>query len=178
MAEIPLRFISNLKDKRLIRLIKQVWRHLPAYDRHILRDLVAEVIDDVPQEEGVIGSSSPGYSEMPTEGFFVSESFDYIVNLTKIKDVASDAACKYIIAHEFAHVVLRHSHISHTINYLAGFQPPLGYAKADVAALNECHEDSAAFLVYVWGFHDEIRASMKAFPESRRPRWYIEFKEE
>jgi hypothetical protein len=78
----------------------------------------------------------------------------------------------FVIAHELAHVVLRHSQISTVIGGLLGFEPEPIYTEADVDELKRWHEEEADLLVWVWGFTEEFEAFLEGYPEAPRPRWY------
>jgi hypothetical protein len=104
---IPFRFIHGLEDERLIRLLKRVWKRLPACDRRVLRKLVTDV-NDYTFEKHELGSAhivDSGWSMSGNAGDAVME-LENSVNLGGAKKIRSDAACMFVIAHEFAHVVL------------------------------------------------------------------------
>jgi hypothetical protein len=54
-----------MTDERVKRLVYQVWKRLPASDRHVLRDLVTAILDDEPEAEHVLGTTAPGNIDWP-----------------------------------------------------------------------------------------------------------------
>ena len=79
-----------------------------------------------------------------------------------------------VIAHEFAHVVLRHLQLSVVIMNLENLEPPV-YTFEDKNNITELYEDEADLQVWVWGFDNELRSYFEECPESRRPRWFQDF---
>ena len=168
-----------MKDERIWRLMVRVWRRLPAHERAVLRALVSNVSDgrgDNP--EGILGSVGPIDPDSMRDGIAakVAENLTFTVSLSRAKEIGSDAACTFVIAHEFAHAVLRHNQTSVVVGTLFGFGEP--YGDAEVDQLYEWHEDDANLQAWLWGFQDELKAFLDEFPESRRPRWYVELTHE
>jgi hypothetical protein len=171
----PLNFAVGVSDDRVWYLMVRVWRRLPAHERAVLRALVSDVLDgrsDNP--EGILGSVGPIDPDTMQDGIAakVAENLTFTVSLGQAREIKSDAACMYVIAHEFAHAVLRHNQTSVVVSTLFGFGEP--YGDAEVDQLHEWHEDDADLQAWVWGFQDELKAFLEEFPESRRPRWYVE----
>jgi hypothetical protein len=61
----------------------------------------------------------------------------------------------FLIAHEFAHVVLRHVEMSVLIGFLLGFEPEPIYTDNDMDTLEEWHDEHADLQAWLWGFQDE-----------------------
>ncbi len=177
MSSVPQRLVHSIDDKRLRKLVFRVWKRLPACDRHVLRDLLTDIMDDEPEDEPILATASAGCFSMSFEGVPAAEVVNCVLNLTNAKGIQSDTACVYVIAHEFAHVVLRHTQLGTTVAYLMGLIPPIGFTKEDCAALKACEEDQADLQAWTWGFRSEFRAFLRAFPEARRPRWFVELEE-
>lgn len=167
--------IIKLEDDRLWRLTDQVWRRLPARDRYILFDLLEEINDD--RSPRIHDTSLAFASGVEPDTCFdgcvaeVAKNVSYIVSLHQVKNIKSDIACLYVIAHEFAHVVLRHIEFNFVIGSLLPFKI---YTEVDRKSLREWHEDQADLQARVWGFEEEFKAFLDEFPKARRPRWYVE----
>lgn len=170
----PPNFLFNVEDERIFHLITSVWRRLPDYDQATLEALVLEVFLSSTQSEHVLASVGPVDPAMPYDGIVaqVVEDESVVVDLGRTKEVRSDSACMFVIAHEFAHVVLRHNQIKHVVAALAPFGEP--YGDKERAQQRQWHEDEADLQAWVWGFQEELAAFREEFPESRRPRWYVE----
>jgi hypothetical protein len=171
MSKIPLYFLYGVEDERTQRLMKRVWQRIPAHDRHVLRELVLDVSDPGDSSDGTLGSTGGVDPNTLFDGCAaqVAEGLNLTVRLGGVKKAQSDAVGMYIIAHEFAHVVLRHSEMSVVVGLLHN----LGYTDADQDTLKEWHEDEADLLAWLWGFKDELQAFLDAYPKARRPRWYV-----
>jgi len=179
MIKIPLNFLYGVQDARLQRLLGKVWRRLPAYDRAVLRELVLDVSDQGQISEHAIAHAGPVNPDSVWNGNAGDAALDMYreITLTNARDVKSDPACMAGIAHEFAHVVLRHIQISLVVQELTGFNPPL-YTDSDIDQLKALHEDEANLQVWVWGFQSELKALFDEFPDMPRPRWYVDLESE
>jgi len=153
-------FIWRFKNERLKRLIREVWGRLPAYDRYALTELVLEMNEGQTGCENTIAS---------TEGIDIENMWS-VVSLGGVKDIKSDDAAAYVIAHEFAHVLCRHTMVSAVLGFLSRLDV---YADDDFENINEYHEDQADLMAWVWGFQDELLAFQDEFPEARRPCWFF-----
>jgi hypothetical protein len=164
-------------DERLRRLVNKVWERLPASDRHVLRDLVSDISDHEDEDQSVLGSVGLADPSLPLNGNAgdIARSSPPHMKLGRLKHVESDQAVMFVIAHECAHVVLRHSEMSTTVGslYDLDFKPPI-YSEVAVAEIQELREDAADLQAYVWGFGEEMKAFHAAFPEARRSRWDVE----
>ncbi|MBL7208965.1 MAG: hypothetical protein ISS52_02580 [Dehalococcoidia bacterium] len=174
--QFALQFLLHVRDERLKRLIKQVWQRLPFCDRVVLWELMLDMSDgDSGEPESTLASARAIDPSAPWSGNVaqIAENTYWSVSLHRAKDIKSDAACMYVIAHEFAHVVLRHTQISLAAGYLLGFEPPI-YTETDLDTLTQWHEEEADLQAWVWGFQDELKAFLEECPEARRSRWYVE----
>jgi hypothetical protein len=167
---IDILLMFGCEDERTRRLAKRVYRRLPACDRHVLRELIMDFTDRGGREGnlGSAGAIDPN-SMVSNPGDAVMD-FSYIVNLSGVKKTKSDAAAMGLIAHEFAHVVLRHSMMSVVVEILDGSEV---YPDDAYDALSEWHEDDANLQAWAWGFREELAALFEEYPDSRRPRWYV-----
>lgn len=168
-----------IKDQRLKRLIGEVWRRLPPHDKSMIRERVLEISEYVDEDEdGVLGSAGDSDCVTSVPGKCAAEvakDLHYTVSLGGAREIQGDLVSMCVIAHELAHVVLRHNELSVVVASLLGFEPDPIYTESDFEDLKEWHEDHANLQVWLWGFHDELAAFLEHFPEARRPRWYVEF---
>jgi hypothetical protein len=176
MSKIPDYLIRHVKDDRPKRLVNRVWRRLPAYDRHVLRELLCEISDNQENPEYVLGSAGIVEPDTFIVGCAaqVAEDLSYMISLAGAKGIESDAACMFVIAHEFAHIVLRHAEMTAVVAVLLGWEPEPIYTDDGMSTLREWHEDHAHLQAWLWGFQDEFKAYLDTCPEARRPRWYVE----
>jgi hypothetical protein len=180
-SEAPEFLLFHVEDDRLKRLINRVWQRLPAHDRHVLCELLLQISDGMPDKDPeVLGSAGLIVPSSPMKGCVaqIARNASYSISLYRAKEIESDAACMFVIAHEFAHVVLRHGEMSVLAGFLQGFGPELIYTDSDMDTLYEWHEDHACLQAWSWGFQDELQAYLDACPEARRPRWHFEIEVE
>lgn len=181
MAEIPARFLFHLESDRLRRLVTQVWDRLPEHDQAVLAALVISVSDYAKMPLGsTLGLASCVAPDTMFNGCaaLAAQDLSHIVYLPRAAETGSDSAVTYIIAHEFAHVVLRHTEMSVVVGNLLGFKPDPIYTKDQLHDLSDWHEDAADLQVWLWGFRDELAAFQKAYPGSRKPRWDVQLEVE
>ena len=175
-ALFELRFLHYVEDRRLKRLVKRVWRRLPFSDQVVLSDLLQDLSDDHTGEpQRVLGSVGPTELHLPSGGpaAEVVKDASSRVSLRGARHIKSEAACMFVIAHEFAHVVLRHQQMGLVVGSLLGFEPPI-YTRAQLETLRHWHEEEANLQVWVWGFQDEFLAFLEEFPGAPRPGWHLE----
>jgi hypothetical protein len=171
----------DVRNERLASLVHQVWWRLPDRDQYVLGSLLYEISDSEPMSDHTLGAVVPRNVGSLPDGIAAQrvESLIYTVSLTKAVEIESDAAAMFVIAHEFAHVILRHAEMSNLAMDLLDLKTdPTTYTSDDFQALEEWQEDHASLQAWLWGFKDELEAFLDAFPESRRPRWYVEIKRE
>jgi hypothetical protein len=127
-SEAPEYLLFHVEDDRLKRLINRVWQRLPAHDRHVLCELLLQISDGMPDKDPeVLGSAGLIVPSSPMKGCVaqIARNASYSISLYRAKEIESDAACMFVIAHEFAHVVLRHGEMSVLAGFLQGFGPEL-----------------------------------------------------
>jgi len=162
------------EDWRIVKLVDAVYWRLPAHDRHVLRGIVSNIDCPHSDADGALGAVAMPFAETMVDGIQALHDRWVEVRLIGTARVRSDAAVMYTIAHEFAHVVLRHNQMSLTVANLNALPGQGVYCDADMDALKGWHEDEADPQIWVWGFHDEMAAFLDEFPEAHRPRWYVE----
>ena len=172
---VPLGILSGVADERLRRLTNQVWRRLPEHDRHVLQELLCDISDTMssPMGERALGIATVVPPDTWVSGCAAQmvEDLSYIVGLAGAKEIESDDACMFVIAHEFAHVVLRHLQMTVLTVSLLGFDI---YTKDDLQTLSDWHEEHADLQAWLWGFGDEFEEFLDAYPKARRSRWHVE----
>jgi hypothetical protein len=84
----------------------------------------------------------------------------------------SDAAMVYLLAHEFAHVVLRHPQMGRVVAVTIAQDQLEPIAMAE---LKDCCDDAADLLVLTWGFEAERTCFHDEEPDAFRPRWDFEW---
>lgn len=175
-SKIPAPLIRRINDERTRRLVHQVWQRLPAHDRAVLRALLSTIT----LTKSELGHTSLAYaggidpSLLDGNPAQAIEDLIYEVSLHRVPEVEADTAALFVIAHEFAHVVLRHPQIAIVSASLRG----LTYSDDDLEAEKVQHEDEANLQVWAWGFQAEMRAFFDAYPESPRPRWDVDIETE
>jgi len=83
----------------------------------------------------------------------------------------SDEAQMAVIAHEFAHVVLRHPHEKIILNMAVERGE---YKPCEREAIRRAHEDAADFLACMWGFGNELLQFYEEQPKPKPPLWLRE----
>ncbi len=162
----------QIEDERVKRLTKKAWPRIPAYDQAVLRGLIFAISDYV-GEDNILGSAGPVDPTSVDNGCAgdVALNLDYYVNLGGVRKTRSDKAGMAVIAHEFAHVVLRHNQLGAVISGLRGLSI---YSESDIETFDQYDEETADLLIWTWGFQDELRAYFDEFPNSFKPRWFVE----
>lgn len=160
-------------DRRVVRLVDTVYKRLPGHDRHILRELVHDIVlmGEPTPEGGTLGRVLNYSTDSAARDIEAMYADRCVIHLSQIKLVNSDAAAMHVIAHEFAHIVLRHWQLG---AFASALHDPtsLGYSQESFEAIREAMEDSAHLQVWGWGFQEEMAAFFEEFPEARKPRWY------
>lgn len=158
-----------INSERIISLLDEVWLRLPELDQHILSDQVGVITDDpnvLPCPETSYGSAGHFMGVDLIDGLSTVLPDDRLVflNPQSLGDL-SDPAAKAVIAHELAHVILRHNCLGVTIG-IAG-----GVLARERAMVRDVHEWEADLQVWIWGFSSELRC---LWPETRHgpPVWY------
>lgn len=169
-TKMPDRLLHHCKNPRLRKLINRVYARLPAHDRAVLRELLWW-ISDKQDKDNVFGYAGAPTTDslIPGNPGQMAEDMAYRINLGHAIDVYPDAACMFIIAHELAHVVLRHAAMSEVMDSLMG----LVYTEEDNNHRAALHEDQTNLLVWAWGFQKEMAAFLEHYPDAPKPRWYV-----
>lgn len=163
--------VTGVKNTRLKQLILQVWERLPEHDQHTLNYLIAEINESYDHFRSGSGESvevSPDFVGPLAQ--FIESSPYAVVTLGPLKDLESDAAAMAVIAHEFAHVILRH----HQLGPIADLMEVMKLCSSnDANALTHWYEDQAELQIWLWGFQKEMEIFYILYPKSRRPRWIV-----
>src|SRR5271157_4275444 len=179
-SKVPEDFIFHVEDDHLKWLIQKTWERLPACDRAVLRELVVDLsIMDLSNSNG-LGRTFPGDPDHIYNGNAgdIAKQESNIIEIDKsMLEGKSDDVCIFVIAHEFAHVVLRHFQINLAIGYLLGFEGPPLYPDQDQKRIRELHDEEANLLAWTWGFDKEMRAFLKEYTGASIPRWFVEIEE-
>lgn len=164
-------FLSSIQDPRLRHLIKTVWDRLPEMDQLSLSHLILEISEStdhfVPGPQGTIYVEDDFTGPLAT---LMETTPQAVVTLGTLKEVPSDAAAMAVVAHELAHVLLRHHHLGPIADVMCGLRH---CNEQDSHALTEWFEDQAELQVWFWGFQQEMAAFYDLYPGSRQPRWII-----
>lgn len=178
MTAVPGYLVRRVKSERLRRLIDQVWQRLPAWERHVLRERLLYISDGPRMEEGDNSgiAYAEGISKRVTSGCaaLAVEDLPFTITLCRVAEAESDAACMWIIAHELAHIVLRHPEMTLLLESLCTDEPDAAYTVTDLLDLWKWQEDQADLQAWLWGFRDEHKAATEAFPKARRARWFVD----
>ncbi|MFC2023496.1 M48 family metalloprotease [Chloroflexota bacterium] len=165
---------QHIASKRLVSLLDDVWRQLPELDRHVLRETIADVTDDpgrVADPARVLGTAGPAYmGEDLVDGLACTapEDAQIVFNIDSL-DRLSDEAASAVVAHELAHILLRHPCLTHAL----ARKVELGFAEASEALdkAKALHEWEADLQVWIWGFTAELRCLWKELGDDLPP-WY------
>jgi len=169
------------EDLHLALLIQKVYLHIPACDRAVLREYVmtVSVVSGTDGDLlGSVGSVAPASIENGNVGDIAKENVDKDVTLNRDNLRGSDSACLYVIAHEFAHVVLRHNQMTLVLSSLHEFRGANPYKDKDYKQIYELHEDEADLQAWVWRFDKEFKECHQEFPKARTPRWFMDISSE
>lgn len=165
------------EEAHLAGLIQEVYRRLPAYDRKILRELVLQVdVTDEFERRDVLGSTGLVDPSSVYDGNIgnSARNENNIVTLKRTIMNKSDASCMFVIAHEFAHNILRHFQLGMVLACLEELPNLNPYTDSDYEQIEKLKEDEADLQVWVWGFDEEMRTFMEEYPEVWRPCWFID----
>lgn len=170
--EIPEHLTWNITDKRLKKLTEKVWKRLPEYDQTLLQALLVDISDDQTMDENSLGECSGNEFPflLPGENLGnIANTVTYTISLTNAKEVKSDPGCMFIIAHEFAHVVLRHLQIGSILNSRYGAAI---YSEQQIREIQDQQDDTASLLCWTWGFSKEFEELITEFPNTSIPQWF------
>jgi hypothetical protein len=165
------------EDLHLALLIQKVYFRIPVCFRAVLREYVLDVNVLSGTDTNLLGSVYPTNPSHVYNGNIADIAKDNVyVDVTLYRDElkGSDSACLFVIAHEFAHVVLRHHQIGLVLASFAEFPRSKRYKDKDSKLIHELHEEEADLQAWVWGFEKEFRKLHQEFPDVRKPRWFMD----
>lgn len=169
------------EDLHLALLIQKVYFRIPACDRAVLRKYVMAVYVVNGTDVNLLGSAGaadPISVENGNIADIAKESVYKMVTLYRDNLKGSDSARLFVIAHEFAHIVLRHNQMGLVLSSLHEFPSINPYKAKDYKQIFELHEEEANLLAWVWGFDKELREFLQEFPMAKPPRWFMEISTE
>ena len=165
------------EDLHLALLFQKVYFRIPACDRAVLRKFVMNVNVLSGTDTNLLGSAGPTEPSHVYNGNIADIARENVyVDVTLYRDElrGSDSACLFVIAHEFAHVVLRHHQIGLVIASFQELHRYKGIKGKDFTQIKELGEDEADLQAWVWGFDKEYRKFHQEFPDVRTPRWFMD----
>jgi hypothetical protein len=174
MSRIPNYLLVNIHNKRTRKLIQKVWKRIPSCDRKVLKYLLIDVSDQEELGNNVLGKAGRiDIFDVYEKDYFksIDRKSNYI-NFTDFRIVKSDKACMAVIAHEFAHIVLRHPQFGAVETILKNKNI---YQQNQLEMINSHDEEAAELLCWCWGFKKEMEALFFEFSDTERPDWYQEF---
>lgn len=153
--------LLHAKGERLKRLLLEVWYRLPERDRDVLRGALE--IENAPTllPSDLFAGCGWQYQSDSVAGYTIHVMFGDSV---ESDEQYSDAAIRFIIAHELAHAVLRHPMLKQLYMRHGGQQ--------DQTLSEYVFEDHANLQVLTWGFKHEMIA-INAIDPDRMPPWFI-----
>lgn len=189
--ELPPQMAENIKNIRLKRLVGEVWWRLPPYAREAIAFQNVIITDDDRKIPKGYSSRSKAYTFLyipenidplatPVEQLYKKvQRFMVIKGLAKEKD---DVVARYILAHELAHLVLRHADkgiihllIRRNVDTRVKNRKQKRWFKTDMAkemgSVGMFHEDHANLLASLWGFNRNDSAFNK-ITILEQPRWH------
>jgi Zn-dependent protease with chaperone function len=155
-----------------VRLLDEVWERIPEDDREIL----FRAIDQVSDQFGIAGSALEYVLGAVDDiiGTALVDGVDCILpwqNTVSLNAAllaeCNEAAAKAVIAHELAHVVLRHLSVTYSYCMLHTLSGEDGI----LAQVSDVHEWDADLQAWMWGFSDELRQLWEHL-ERDPPPWY------
>lgn len=163
---------DHIDSPRMVALLDEVWQRLPEEDCNILRDMYGLVVTDDPRSrpapESVFGSASGFMGSMLIDGIscMLPDNAVVFLNADALGKL-SDAAAQAVIAHELAHIILRHACLGSSFAELVEVQ------KKAVAKIREVHEWAANHQVWMWGFTKELLTLWQEVRQIPDP-WYAQ----
>lgn len=163
----------HIDSTRTLSLLDDVWERIPEEDREILLGAITHISDEpdaVRSDIGrVFGSAHGGFSGDSIDGVPCTSPWHAVVFLNSgVLSECDDAAAKAVIAHELAHVVLRHASMNHPFASASILGAAQEKAKRKVSQVHEWEADLQAWM---WGFSEELH-SMWEHLEAEPPAWY------
>ena len=176
MIRTDAKVLVEIQDPRIKHLFFEVHGRLPTHDQVTVAALIEKVTDSA---EGMTDNDlayAATHSKPEIDGIIAEYVRDSRVtlHLGGLKTEESDLLVMGVIAHELAHIVLRHGQISLVANVMMGLRPDPICDTEDSKILDEWHEDHADLLAYLWGFERETEAVWNGFERSRKARWAVD----
>ena len=144
-----------------------IWAKLPKHDQTLLRELVSTVKDGDDGDENTLGSVSTVDGGVLTGGLEHVVDGGYEIRLFPNRYGGySDEAITGIIAHELAHVALRHMSMAPSLEIMDRHFPE------EYERIKEVHEWEADHRAWIWGFYEEIQETWKTLGHENPP-WLV-----
>jgi len=158
----------EIHSERIVSLLDSVWNRLPKEDRRILREMIFSVTDESDRREA-IGFAAPidgcllidGLESILPTGLKVNLNPDHMSGL-------SDSAASAVIAHELAHIILRHNCM---LSSLSSADEQI------VEKVKDVYEWAADHQAWLWGFAAELHQLWQE-NEMDPPPWYHQIEPE
>ncbi len=160
--------LQPCQNEHLAWLVRRVWSRLPARERTVLVDLLEGITDQ--------GSRDPEFICLNFNSDFKAGQtllpVTHRLSVAHALQIETDAARMFLIALEFAHVVLRHPQPA--VTYLRAIEgPEFKERSLGLIVREEWMKDNATLLVWGWGFEEEYRAYLRVCPAKyKSPYWY------
>lgn len=171
-------------EDRLEWLTKRVWRRLPVYERRVLSEMLTKITDigsEVSKYRYVFSPPSDGdHKEQFVEGCpaQIAEDLSQWVILNEAKELKSESARMFVIAREFAKIVLRQPQLFAVAGSALAESSEYPEARSHYADYLmdrvDWGADHATLIAWSWGFKEEYQAYLEAKPNRRRKRWFTE----
>lgn len=175
---IPKDRLTFVEDERVAWLANRVWRRLPALERRVLYEL-GTLITDTEESSFAMRylyeSGRQEYKEEPiTERYPAqyAEGLSQNVYLAEAKTLESDEAAMFVIAREFAKVVLRQPALFATAGSLISSEPDEDIYTEHLGRQVRWGQDHATLQSWLWGFEEELEAYLKIKPNGRHKKWF------
>ena len=164
---------DQIGSERTIKLLDEVWQRIPEEDREILVSCISDISDE-PQLDGPEGGRALGYAGDAfavslVEGVPCTSPWHTVIFLDS--DALSeypDHVAKAVIAHELAHILLRHPSMNHP--FASAHRLSAFHYKAQ-AKVSQVHEWEADLQAWMWGFSQELRSLWEHLGDEAPP-WY------
>lgn len=179
---IPADRLLFCEDERVQWLANRVWRRLPLFERQVLNELMRNIIDNdrasfaqhylFSIHSGRGEQKNINGKELPAQ---IAETVMPAAFLAEARSLESEPAAMFVIAREFAKIILRQPQLFATAGALMDSEPDSFY---DEFVIRQLHwaEDHATLQTWLWGFKEEYAAYIKLNPQGCRRNWFTETK--
>ena len=166
--EEPVLYVDIL-SQRLFQIFKQTWDRIPNHDQALLTQLVTiKQVDYIPEVESRIGQKTMGcavsLNEPNEAGIYIQEIG--LHSELNDSDKFADEVVAFVIAHELAHAILRHSRFARIM-----YEVESTVEKPQYSILQKFHEYHADFQVHEWGFDKELKFVYDSHI-ANKPPWF------